>query len=236
MKFRKQRHKLPIDNIDKIVSSRGGNIKYRHSPLLPNTIRSIVCGSSGCGKTNVVMTLLISNNGLRYKNIYIFSKSLYQPKYQYLMGIMKKIPEIGFFTFSENEQVIPPEKVRPHSIMIFDDVIQENQKIIESYFTRGRHNLIDCFYLSQSYFQTPRRLIRNNCNFLIIFNQTGKDIRNIYNDHVINDMSFDDFNNICSEAWNKNKYGFIVIDKERELNNGRYRIGMDTFVMDIVQR
>ena len=45
---------------------------------------------------------------------------------------------------------------------VFDDMLNSNQKLIDPFFTRGRHNDVDVYYLSQSYFDLPKRTIRNN--------------------------------------------------------------------------
>ena len=45
---------------------------------------------------------------------------------------------------------------------------------------RGRHNSLAIFYPSQSNFDLPKRTIRKISNKLILFNQTLKDIENIY--------------------------------------------------------
>ena len=47
MRFIQQEKKLEIYNID-----TPDTIQFRHGELFPNTIRSLVLGSSGCGKTN----------------------------------------------------------------------------------------------------------------------------------------------------------------------------------------
>lgn len=62
--------------------------KRRHGRLLPNTIRGILAGSSGCGKTNAMLSLIENKNGLAFENIYIYSKSLHQPKYIYLKKLI----------------------------------------------------------------------------------------------------------------------------------------------------
>ncbi|KYN09972.1 hypothetical protein ALC57_17910 [Trachymyrmex cornetzi] len=41
----------------------------RHGPLLPNTIRCIICGSSNCGKTNALISLIESPHGVRFENL-----------------------------------------------------------------------------------------------------------------------------------------------------------------------
>lgn len=224
----KQRIKLPVKNIEVGVNSEKAYSK--HGALLPNSIRCIVCGPSNCGKTNVMISLLESPNGLRFENLYVYAKSLFQPKYEYLKHLMASIKGIGCYMFSSNENVIPLEEVKPNSIFIFDDVICDKQNNIRAYFCMGRHKGVDCFYLSQSYAHIPKHLIRENANFLILFKQDDTSLKHVFNDFGIStDMTFDTFKNICLECWSK-KYGFIVIDSERESNDGKYRLQFDNFI------
>lgn len=227
MKFIKQHVTLPIRNAD--IKTADSSSRNKHSPLLSNSIRGLIVGPSNCGKTNVMMSLLEHPNGLKFENVYIYSKSLHQPKYKHLESAILKIPEMGFYAFSNNCDVTPPEEAKPNSIFIFDDVACEKQDNIRAYFCMGRHNGIDSFYLCQTYTRIPKHLVRDNANFLIIFKQDETNLRHIYNDHINSDMTFNEFKVMCNESW-KEKYGFLVIDKDSRLNDGRYRIGLDTFI------
>lgn len=225
MSFIKQQLTLSVKNID--LDKNKVKVK-RHGVLLPNSIRSIICGPSNCGKTNLLISLIENPNGLRFKNIYIFSKSLQQPKYKLLTSILGLIKNLGLYTFSNNSDIPSPNDVKSCSIMIFDDVSCEQQNSIRSYFAMGRHNSIDSFYLAQSYTRIPKHLIRDNTNFIIIFKQDDMNLRHIYSDHVNSDLTFEQFHNICRSCW-KEKYGFMVIDKDSPINDGRYRRGFDEF-------
>lgn len=229
MRFIRQHEKLLVNNVDHKLSHMESEKKNRHSDLLPNTIRSLVVGPSNCGKTNVMLALLENKNGLKFENIYIYSKSLHQPKYIYLKKLLSSIKGIGYYTFLNNCDIILPAKAKPNSIFIFDDVACDKQNNIREYFCMGRHNNIDSFYLCQTYTHIPKHLIRDNANFLIVFKQDNMNLKHIYNDHVNSDMDFNHFYKICCECW-LDRYGFLVIDKDRPLNNGRYRKGFDTFI------
>lgn len=231
MKFKTQAKKLPIINFDIITSKSGAGVNTikRHGELLPNTIRSIICGPSNTGKTNCLLSLLIDENGLRFENIYIYSKSLNQPKYQYLEKLLETLDGINYYPFSDNEQVVPVDEAKPNSIFIFDDVAMEKQNNIRAYFCQGRHKNVDSFYINQSYARIPKHLIRDNVNFLILFKQDEMNLRHIYNDHVNTDMTFEKFKTMCLKCW-KDNYGFIVIDKDSGINAGRYRKNFDTFI------
>jgi len=218
-----------VDNYDVLT---GDNIQSKdgiHGNLLPNTVRCIVSGPSNVGKTNVVFNLIVNPKGLRFNNIYIFSKSLEQPKYQLLDKILKDVKEITFFKFNSSDNIMQPCEALPYSVFIFDDVSSENQKIIQSYFAMGRHNHIDCVYIGQTYSKIPKQLLRDNVNLLIIFKQDDTNLKHIYNDHVGCDMTFHQFKDVCAKAWEE-KYGFFVIDKDSDKQKGRYRVKFDQFV------
>lgn len=226
MKFIKQHTTLPVINVD--VKTTEVNNK-RHGKLLPNSIRGLIVGPSNCGKTNAMLTLLKHPNGLHFENIYIYSKSLHQPKYEYLKRLTASIKGMGYHTFSNNSEVVPPEESKPNSIFIFDDVACGKQDNIRNYFCMGRHNSVDSFYLCQTYARIPKHLIRDNANFIIIFKQDERNLRHIYNDHVNSDMSFQEFHKICTKCW-VDQFGFLTIDKDSPLNNGRYRKQFDEFI------
>lgn len=231
MKFIKQKVTLPIRNVDEALNRNKKDGRFhKHSVLLPNSIRCLILGPSNSGKTNVIISLLEDSNGLRFENVYIYSNSLYQPKYVYLKNLLSSIHGIGLYMFSSNEDVIPLEKVKKNSIFIFDDVICEKQNNIRNYFCMGRHKGVDCFYLSQSYAHIPKHLIRDNANLLVLFKQDETNLKHIFNDFGISsDMTFVQFKTICNKCWSE-KYGFIVIDIERTLNNGKYRSQFDKFI------
>lgn len=221
---------LPIVNFDPYceVSFQPGINK--HGDLLPNQIRCVMCGPSNSGKTNVMLNLLFATNGLRFENVYVFSKSLHQPKYKFLEHILSSMDSIGYFPFNENDQVLHPNDVPLNSIMIFDDVASEKQDNVRSYFTMGRHNNIDTFYLSQTYSRVPKQLIRDNINLLILFKQDDRNLRHVYDDHVNTDMPYPQFKSLCDNVWKKGSNSFVVVDKDRNINDGRYRSNFDEFI------
>lgn len=201
----------------------------RHGPLFPKSIRAIICGPSGSGKTNILFSLLSEPNGLKFANVYVYSKSLYQPKYQLLEKAMALVPGMKYYSFRENDDVIDPSEARENSIFIFDDVACDKQDKIRAYFAMGRHKSVDTFYLCQTYTRIPKHLIRDNANVLVLFKQDEMNLKHIYDDHVTTDMSFNVFKDICGECWQEN-YGVLVMVKENDLHNGRYRKGFDEFI------
>ena len=54
--------------------------------------------------------------------------------------------------FYESARELSSEK----NLMVFDDLLLEKQMTRESYYVRGRHSNVDCFYLAQNDFKLPR--------------------------------------------------------------------------------
>ena len=242
--------------------------KRFNNPLLPRSIRGLIVGKSGCGKTTLLLNLLLNPGWLDYDNLQVFGRSLFQPEYKILKkAFEEKLPKeaiINLFGcqdeiarlnvspasvvekmakstvkksdmncrfFETSEEVPDPRDLSrdQKNLMIFDDLQLEKQNKCESYYIRGRHSNIDSFYLAQNYFKLPRQTIRENANFICLFNQDLKNINNIYNDHVgVDDMPKCDFIKLCKTAWER-PHGFVVIDLTSKKNKGKYRSGLDTF-------
>ena len=238
--------------------------------LLPNSIRGLIIGKSGCGKTTLLLNLLIRPGWLDYNKLSVFGKSLFQPEYRILKKVFEtNLPKehiMRLFEFRNEvmklnklnvspsyiieewskdikdksdiecnfyesvEDVPDPRDLNPENknLMIFDDLLLEKQNKCESYYIRGRHSNVDCFYLSQNYFKLPRQTIRENSNFICLFRQDLKNINHIYNDHVSQDMSKEDLRKLCKTVWEK-PFGFVVIDLTSKKDNGKYRDGFDGF-------
>lgn len=146
---------------------------------------------------------------------------------------MKGVPGIGYFTYENSEDVPSPETAKRNSIMIFDDVACDSQNRMRAYFSMGRHKNVDCFYLAQSYTRIPKHLLRDNVNLLVLFKQDDLNLKHVYDEHVNNDMSFIQFKDLCNDCWKGGRYNFVVICKDFDLNSGRYRCGLDTYVTDL---
>ena len=252
------------DGAEKFWVEKG---ETRHnSPLLPDDIRGLIVGKSNCGKTTLLLNLLLNPGWLDYNHLFVFGKSLHQKDYQ----ILKKGLEAGLskeqisnlfqnqdeindpidliITYitdgGEGKGVIQAEfyddcKLIPDpsssnendkNLMIFDDCILEKQNKAQSYYTRGRHSNCDCFYISQNYFKLDRQTIRENSNLIILFQQSGKNLSHIYNDHCT-DITFEEFKSFCNKVWSK-KYNFVCIDLTR--TEGKYRQNFDMSFYDLI--
>ena len=114
------------------------------------------------------------------------------------------------------------------NLLILDDCFLGPQNKAEAYYTRGRQNNCDTFYISQSYFRLPRHTIRENMNFLVLFPQDVKNLSHIYADHCDGDMTLTEFKSFCRKVWSTDHH-FVVIDLTSEKGKGKYRKNFDTF-------
>ena len=110
------------------------------------------------------------------------------------------------------------------SVIIFDDMLwARNSSQIDNFFTRGRHEDLDVYYISQSYFALPRQSIRNNSDRLILFKQTLRDVQSMYYDIGAYDMKYDEFKEMRQNDWDE-KNNYVCIDVTKNKNEGKYRI------------
>lgn len=180
-----------------------------------------------------MLSLITDPNGVSFENLYIYSKTLDQEKYRYLREVLQPIKGIGFYTFDSSENVMSVKDMKPNSFVVFDDVINDhgiNRDICRDIFTLGRHRMIDCAYLIQSYAKLSKHLIKDNTNFIIIFRTDDTNLKHIYTDFGCNsDMTFDEFRKFCQNCW-KEKYGFATVSLEHNLDSGRYRKNLDEYL------
>ena len=195
---------MEIPNYDKKETT---NIFKQLYDCMPDRcFRMIICGKSGCGKTNTVLHLLIKPL-IYYDKIYLYSKNLEQEKYIDLSEILERIAEMNKIPIDEifhssNEELIPisEKEDRNQKVVIFDDFVCENDII--NYFIQGRQKNCCVIYLSQSYYKTPKD-IRINCSHYSIFESpTKRENEAICNEHGLDKEAY--------KRSFKNEYDFFV--------------------------
>ena len=78
--------------------------KRCNHPLLPKGIRGLIIGMSGCGKTTLLINLLLRSGWLDYNNINIFGNSLFEPEYHVLKkAFEEKLPKEVIIRLFENQ-------------------------------------------------------------------------------------------------------------------------------------
>ena len=138
--------------------------------------------------------------------------------------------------FNSNVNVPDPSLLnsKKKNLMIFDDVLLEKQRIVESYYTKERHNSCQAFYISQSFFGIPNGTVRDNYN-LILFKLNDIDVQHIHRQIASQDMDLETFKHLCKAVWTE-KYKFLVINKEHDNDiNLKYTDGFDKQFKDIIK-
>ena len=185
---------------------------HHQQPIIENgnnNNRTLLVGPSFSGKTYLMLKIL---SRISDRDIYIITKS---PLEQYTNSKIK-IKEI-------NDESKPLNEYE-NGIIVFDDILgSSNSRFIDQFFIRGRHNNLDIYYLSQSYFDLPKRTIGNNSNKIILFNQTLKDTEHIYRDVAGYDMNYDEFIDLCRKSWEED-YNYLYIDRPIKRDQGKYCI------------
>ena len=164
------------------------------------TDKTLIIGRSGCGKTFLMLSLLKDKNP---DNVYIICKTdnQYPSKFH-----------------NQSREILPLEDYDNKTI-VFDDMLGSKEaKDIDAFFTRCRHQNLDIYYISQSWYELPKNTIRNNCSRIMLFPQTLKDITMICNDISGLHMNFSEWRDFCRDAWKK-RYNYIQIDKDEDLDD-----------------
>ena len=65
-----------------------------HAAIFPKNVFCVMAGSTGSGKTNLMLNLLMKEKILNYSNVYVYSTTLYQPAYIYLKEYYERLENI----------------------------------------------------------------------------------------------------------------------------------------------
>ena len=203
----KEKKSKVVNSVNNIEKPKIDNV------LTHENHRHVIIGPSNVGKTYYMLKILEKLGNKRPIHIITRSPNQY-PNYK-----------------TSNE--IKPINKYKGSIVIFDDMLgARNSSQIDELFTRGRHEDLDVYYISQSYFALPRQSIRNNSDKLILFKQTLRDVQSMYYDIGAYDMKYDEFKEMCHKAWDE-KYNYLCMDMTKNKNEGKYCIfneGKTTYI------
>ena len=199
------------------------HIEREHQSSEPNVLENV-------NNNNNDSNLNVS----KYENhAYVVIRPRNVGKTYYMLKLLQKISDkrlIHITTRSPNQypnlktstEIKPINKYKG-SVVIFDDMLgpRSSSQICET-FTRERHEDLDVYYISQSYFALPRQSIRNNSDRLILFKQTRGDVESMYYDIGAYDMKYDEFKEMCQKAWSE-RLNYLCIDMVKSKDDGKYR-------------
>ena len=156
----KEKKRKTDDSVNKIEKSKIDNVNNKINDLTLENHRHVVIGPCNVGKTYYMLKILEKMDNKRPIHIITRSPNQY-PNYK------------------TSTDIKPINKYKG-SVVNFDDMLgSRNCSQIDEFFTRGRHENLDVYYIIQSYFGLPRQSIRNNSDRLILFKQTIRDVQSM---------------------------------------------------------
>ena len=206
--------------------------------------RVMICGSSGSGKTQMLLSLLLSDDAylkdFKGENIYIWSPMINDAKLEYLVE-KKKIPALNIFTeYDENllsqlydtlcEQTETEKQVDEmptQKLIIFDDLgfegsmasKKQSNNIISKLMCNSRKHSISVFSVLQDYFQM-NKTSRINLTGVILFNCNNRALEQVEIEHnyLKDKVTFKEMvrNNL------NEKHDFVVINYSNTRAQGLY--------------
>ena len=147
-----------------------------------NRNRTLIIGFSNCGKT------------------YFMNRILFQ-KQEPIVLITKSLNHYPNIKAQTSEEIQPLENYGSSNVVFDDRLLSKQESNIDLFFTRGRHQNIDIYYISQNYFDLPKNTIRNNSKVIFLFKQTLRDTILLFHDTAGLDMNLDDWIQLCRKAW-----------------------------------
>ena len=208
--------------------------KHVLAPQWP--FRLLICGQTGCGKTNLLLNLLL--NYLYYNRLYVYAKDLTESSYMFLQeffdDVHRKLDDdynitesIATFSSSKSDIVDVDDLDKEcQNLIVFDDFVTEkDQDSIIELFTRGRKKNASVIYLTQSYYSTPKD-IRLQCNYFMFFNIGSKrEVIEIEKDHAIG-VTKEEFLEMFKST-TEDPYSFMMIDLKTQDKRNKFRKNLD---------
>lgn len=208
-----------------LMKSDNPNFNLHHMKV---PFRMCVVAPSGSGKSNYACNLIeIFSRGNKgtFQSIYIITANDDEPLYNWLKSVSDQI------IIKEGLHNIPNldkfDKEFNH-LVIFDDlVLSKDLSTVEKYYIRARKLNVSVIFLSQSFFKIPK-IIRNNCNYMVILKLNGQRDANLLLTEFGLGITKDELLNIYEYA-TREKLQPLFIDMEAPKSE-RFRKGFDEYI------
>ena len=219
-------------NLDNIINNKNtSSLEHNNWPF-----RMLIIGPSGSGKTNTFLNLIQNlNETTPIDKIYLYTKYLSEPKYEFLInnrknaGIKHFSDSTAFIEYSNDmddvfTNIDDYNKKRKRKVLIvFDDMtadIMSSKKfkaIIKELFIRCRKLNISIVFIMQSYFRTPKDARLNSTHDVIMKIQNKKELQNIAQENS-GDIDFNEFLKTYKD-YTSEPYSCMIINTTVPSNN-----------------
>jgi ABC-type dipeptide/oligopeptide/nickel transport system ATPase component len=206
--------KIYLDNVD------NPNFHLHHLKI---PFRMCIVAPSGSGKTNFLINLLhlFSQGNGTFSSINIITRNKDEPLYKWITTISDQI------IIKEGLQYTPKlddyDKDKNHLLVWDDLVLSKDLSMVENYYIRARKLNVSVIFISQSFFKIPK-IIRNNCNYMIILKLSGNREVNVILSEFGLGVSKDELLKIY-EYCTAEKFSPLVIDMDED-KSLRFRKGL----------
>jgi len=103
-------------------------VNKKNQSLLPKSLRGLIVGKSGCGKTTLLLNLLLRPGWLDYSKLSVFGKSLFQPEYRILRkGFEEQLPKETIMRVFENRNEIQRQQISP--VQLLEELVKTKEPI-----------------------------------------------------------------------------------------------------------
>jgi hypothetical protein len=217
---------INMDQYKNTTSLQNGPKIFTHPALVG------VFGRSGCGKTSMLLGLLMGDNEetrVRFTRLYVIAGDLNEPCYEMLRDKMLAIQtfindeleasgQVGdlqiYFEYDHpNKFDIDELDVKERNVVIFDDCIvmledKASRMRMQSSYMRGRKKNASIIFLSQNPYHPHLKFIRNQCRYIYLFN-TGSNgnIKRLASEIGVDER---ELTYKCGEAL-RDPHGFVAI-------------------------
>ena len=198
-------------NFDNYVNENKTEHNKNWAYIPDHPYRILIIGSSGSGKTNVLLNLIENQRDI--DKISLYAKDPYEAKYQYLIKVREKIgidhhnDPRAYIEYSndmrdvhKNTNCYNPDKEN-QILIVFDDMIADmihNKKldsIVTELFIRERKINISLVFIAQSPFKFPKDVRLNTNHFFISKIPNRRELQETARNHS-SDINTKDFTNI----------------------------------------
>jgi len=132
-----------------------------------------------------------------WERIHILEIASTISEYRYLKNLFEPIEEVGYFTYSNNSDIISSEML-PNFIFIFDDVACDKQDKSDKRVLFNGSTRVSIAFISVRHMQRYQSVLYATTQISwILFKQDGINLKHVYNDHVNTNMSYEDFCKLC---------------------------------------
>lgn len=172
--------------------------------------RMVIAAPSGNFKTSFLMNLICAFDNTFYK-IIICVKNKAEPLYELLEDkLNKNSNQVEIYEDGEIPALKEFTKDHKPKLIVFDDLLYDNQSEIKQYYIRGRKLYFSCCYLTQSYFKTPKD-IRLQCQYIVLGRNLLKRDLNIILQEINSNLTLEELQQIYNET-TKEPLNVLLID------------------------